>query len=269
MYESLRRKRAGIIVNAPGERPTYSTGRYRLSNTPSETKAKTLVHRKPRNWNTGNLKRLVCQVCNLKGLKGCLCPRPGLSTIPSQGRIDPFNVFPIMIGPPQQRLLSYCTYSQSFNLIFPKGGMLTKAVDVDSSSFSQNSLAFDIGMNMISIASCDPAWLHATLAVVAVHYGFARGFLDGVSTESLFHRGQALQIVRQNLSNSPAGIQNSVIAAISSLANHEVSYVVYSSFLDVLMTIHVTDDERIALGLRFPHAGNPSVTGDAWLERGG
>jgi hypothetical protein len=77
---------------------------------------------------------------------------------------------------------------------------------------------------MFSIALSDPAWLHATFAIVALSLGFATGVPDGLSLAALFHRGQALLLVNQRLHDSPTQISVTTLGAIASLANFEVSF---------------------------------------------
>jgi hypothetical protein len=76
---------------------------------------------------------------------------------------------------------------------------------------------------LLSLAVSDPAWLHATFAIIALSLGLSSGVPDGLSLAALFHRGQSLLIVNERLRDSPAQIAVTTLGAIASLANFEVS----------------------------------------------
>lgn len=87
---------------------------------------------------------------------------------------------------------------------------------------------------MFSIAVSDPAWLHATFAIVALSLGFATDVPDGLSLAALFHRGQALLLVNQRLRDSPTQISVTTLGAIASLANFEVSFTLFSISVNLI-----------------------------------
>ncbi|KFY43765.1 hypothetical protein V495_03785 [Pseudogymnoascus sp. VKM F-4514 (FW-929)] len=199
MRDSIRRKRLGTRDITPGKQLPYHTGRFRLSSSPTKGRGEPLeASTSSSNSDLDISKKPVEKAYDLA--QRLYHDRHGLSTVPSRGRLDPFNTFLIMLGPRQQMLLSYY-----------------------KTSFTQNALAFYSGPKPSFLrSSSDPAWLHATLAIIAVNYGFTFGVLNGVSPESLFHRGEALHLVRDHLSDPSGEISDNTIGAIASLANHEM-----------------------------------------------
>lgn len=107
MRDSIRRKRLGTRDITPGKQLPYHTGRFRLSSLPTKERGEPLeastsssnsdldIFEKPVEKEYGLAQRIYHS-------------HHGLSTVPSRGRLDPFNTFPIMLGPRQQMLLSYC-----------------------------------------------------------------------------------------------------------------------------------------------------------------
>lgn len=78
---------------------------------------------------------------------------------------------------------------------------------------------------MLSIASSDPAWLHASFGVIALSHGFTTGVAGGLSAECLFNRGEALQIIKRRINGSTTAVTDATIGTIASLTNIEVSNV--------------------------------------------
>ena len=149
-----------------------------------------------------------------------------------------------------------------------------RKVLTDDSSFTQNDLAFNKNRRMLSIASSDPAWLHTSFGLIALSHGFAIGIRGGLSPECLFNQGQALQIVRQRVRDSPRAIEDATIGAVASLANIEVSCrssaLLCSSrmrrtLLIVLCT--VKDDDWISYNLHCSHEGPCVLTKSSRLEQ--
>jgi hypothetical protein len=109
----------------------------------------------------------------------------------------------------------------SLDLKFIK--ILTGLPAIDDQGFKQNSLAFNSKTRIISIASSDPAWFHATLSVVCLTRDLQDGVVGEPSRLGLFHRGEALSILKQRLKDSPTHIADTTIGAVATLANHEAS----------------------------------------------
>ncbi|KFX96093.1 hypothetical protein O988_05485 [Pseudogymnoascus sp. VKM F-3808] len=199
MRDSIRRKRLGARDIIPDKQLPYHTGRFKLSSSPTKGRGEPLeASTSSSNSDVDIFEKHVEKAYDLA--QRLHHDHHGLSTVPSRGRLDPFNTFPIKLGPRQQMLLSYY-----------------------KTSFTQNALAFYSGPKPSSFeSSSDPAWLHATLSIVAVNYGFTCGVPNGVSPESLFHRGEAMRLVRDHLSDPSREISDNIIGAIASLANHEM-----------------------------------------------
>ena len=88
-------------------------------------------------------------------------------------------------------------------------------------ALKQNAFAFYSKEKLFKYAAADSAWLHATLALIALHYDLRLG--NGVSRECMFHRGEALRIVTERLQESHKDVSDHTIGAIASLANFDVS----------------------------------------------
>jgi hypothetical protein len=229
MRNAIRRKRLETRNIALGEPAPYQTARFRLSSPPTKRKGtKSLEGSTSSGESVLDVsKKPVEKAYDLA--QRIHHDQHRLSTVPSRGRVDPFNTFPITLGPRQHMLLSYCKCYSSHIYHLSLSCLLSEVAKknlfgIDKTSFTQNSLAFYSGQKPRLFApSSDPAWLHATLAIVAVHYTFACGVLNGASLESLFHRGEAIRLVRDRLSDPFGGVSDNTIGAIASLANHEVS----------------------------------------------
>lgn len=93
---------------------------------------------------------------------------------------------------------------------------------IEKVSLKQNAFAFYSKAQLFSHAAVDPAWLNATLSLIALHHDLNVG--KGLSQECLFHRGEALRIVNERLAVSRGRqVSNATIGAIASLANFDVS----------------------------------------------
>jgi len=83
-------------------------------------------------------------------------------------------------------------------------------------------MAFNSDQEMVTLASSDPAWFHATLSVVASRNDLRNGTGEQPSWTSLYHRGEALRIIKQRLQESPSQISDTTVGAVATLAEHEV-----------------------------------------------
>jgi hypothetical protein len=95
--------------------------------------------------------------------------------------------------------------------------------DTDNNTLAHSFVAFDPKMELIAQAYADPAWLNATFSLLSLHHDLAIG--KKISTECLFHRGQALKMVNECLSNATETQSmgsDSLMAAIALLANFDV-----------------------------------------------
>ena len=90
---------------------------------------------------------------------------------------------------------------------------------IEKVSLKQNAFAFYSKEQLFSHAAIDPAWLNATLSLIALHHDLNIG--KGISQECLFHRGEALRIVNERLAIS-CHVNDATIGAIASLANFDV-----------------------------------------------
>lgn len=109
-------------------------------------------------------------------------------------------------------------------------------------SLKQNAFAFYSKEQLFAHAAVDPAWLNATLSLIALHHDLNTG--KGISHECLFHRGEALRIVNERLKES-RHVNDATIGAIASLANFDVSG---NEFLQA-MACRLTRAKQITNGL--------------------
>ncbi|RFU28170.1 hypothetical protein B7463_g8173, partial [Scytalidium lignicola] len=122
-----------------------------------------------------------------------------LDLSPSRGRFDAFGIMPITFGPQEQKLLYFY-----------------------KNSLSKSFLAFDSRSELIQQSATDPAWLNATLSLIALYFDLSLG--RDVSPECLYHKGEALRLANERLAPS-AGQSYSVatIAAVALLANFDIT----------------------------------------------
>jgi hypothetical protein len=85
----------------------------------------------------------------------------------------------------------------------------------------QNAFAFYSEEQLFTHVAVDPAWLNATLSLIALHKDLRLG--RAISQESLFHRGEALRIVNIRLTGLSRRVDDATIGAIASLASFDVS----------------------------------------------
>lgn len=113
------------------------------------------------------------------------------------GDLDPFDTFSIKFGPKQQALMHY-----------------------QKVALKQNAFAFFSEDQLFAQVAVDPAWLNATLSLIALHKDLKVG--KGISQDCLFHRGEALRLVNERLAVSPRWVEDATIGAIASLASFDV-----------------------------------------------
>jgi hypothetical protein len=122
MNESLRQRLAGIKAGGSSEQLPYQTGRFRVSDSPSQVETKlTKVKpgRRPRKIKPDITPELVnAEAClEQEEPDPTTCIRfhnHRLPLVPSPGRVDPFDTLPIKFGQRQEVLLSYCKLQQIF-----------------------------------------------------------------------------------------------------------------------------------------------------------
>lgn len=105
-------------------------------------------------------------------------------------------------------------------------------------SLKQNAFAFYSKEQLFAHAAVDPAWLNATLSLIALHHDLNTG--KGISHECLFHRGEALRIVNERLKES-RHVNDATIGAIASLANFDVSCNEFLHIMGMVAYTHKTD----------------------------
>jgi hypothetical protein len=212
--DANRRKRLGTSVEgqirkgipAPAPQSKF-TAKFRLDTKPKQPpKAKSLSKDETRDRNG----KLDGQENSQKWRQ------QAFSFVPDVGNLDPFETFPIKLGPKQQALMHYRKFSwlPTFGFHFLTGKMTEKV------SLKQNAFAFYSKEQLFAHAAIDPAWLNATLSLIALHHDLNIG--KGISQECLFHRGEALRIVNARLAVSRQ-VNDATIGAIASLANFDVS----------------------------------------------
>ncbi|KAH8807599.1 hypothetical protein F5884DRAFT_789665 [Xylogone sp. PMI_703] len=122
-----------------------------------------------------------------------------LDLSPGRGRVDGFGLFPVTVGLQQQELLYF--YQDSLAKTF---------------------LNFDSHSQLIEKSATDPAWLNATLSLIALYLDLSLG--RQISAECLYHRGEALRLVNERLANNSGGTYDvATIAAVALLANFDIT----------------------------------------------
>ncbi|OAP60340.1 hypothetical protein AYL99_05342 [Fonsecaea erecta] len=111
--------------------------------------------------------------------------------------LDPFSTLDVdLAGPQTQSLLQYY-----------------------QTSFWANSFACNPEARWISVALMDPAIIHATLSLVAIH---RRDCFSMDLTKVYFkHRGEAMQIVARRLSNLQESLSDETIGAVALLSSSD------------------------------------------------
>jgi hypothetical protein len=213
--DANRRKRLGITLDgknrggssAPAPQSKFTT-KFRLDTKPSKRDTRTkLLSKSDTEDENGEPDALI---------KSQKWRQQALLFVPDVGNLDPFETFPIKLGLKQQALMHYRKFIRYPHLPFHylTGDMIEKV------SLKQNAFAFYSKEELFSHAAVDPAWLNATLSLIALHHDLNIG--KGISRECLFHRGEALRIVNERLATSRL-VDNATIGAIASLANFDVS----------------------------------------------
>ena len=96
-------------------------------------------------------------------------------------------------------------------------------------SFWDNSLAVNPEGQWLSVAISDPAMLHATLCLVALHKLQTHG--GGDATSYFWHRGEAIRLVSKNLTEPGQAASDANIAAVAilSASDNSVSFFNFQS----------------------------------------
>jgi hypothetical protein len=92
-------------------------------------------------------------------------------------------------------------------------------LNIENSTLKQTAFSYFSREKLLAHAVKDPAWLNATLSLIALHHDLNLG--KGLSQECLFHKGEALRLVGQRLDRK--FVDSATIGAIASLANFDVS----------------------------------------------
>lgn len=101
--------------------------------------------------------------------------------------------------------------------------------DIDHTVYRTNSIAVNPEGDFFHHASADSAMLHAILYLVALHRDVEFGVEDSV--ETLYHGRETFRIINARLKEMPNGADDATIAAVSMLANREVSSFQLSSYV--------------------------------------
>ena len=117
MRDSIRRKRLGTSSTAPGKQVPYRTGRFKLSSSPAKVRGEPLEATTPASGSVLDIfENSLEEAYDLD--QRLYHDQNRFTSVPSRGRIDPFNTSPIVLGPRQQMLLSYCEYYSSHSSTF-------------------------------------------------------------------------------------------------------------------------------------------------------
>ena len=92
-------------------------------------------------------------------------------------------------------------------------------------SFWDNSIANNPEGKWMTVATCHPALLHATLCVVALHKVQIHGRVH--APLYLWHRGEAIRLISQKLARHEHATSDATLAAVATLssADNSVSYI--------------------------------------------
>ena len=121
-------------------------------------------------------------------------------------------------------------------------------------SFWDNSLACNPEGQWLSVALSDPAMLHATLCLVALHKIQTHG---GLEADAYFrHRGEAMRLISRSLADPAHATSDATIGAVAVLSSSDNSvscYTLFSSISATLMipqrtSLHAT--REVAINLR-------------------
>jgi hypothetical protein len=116
MNESLRQRLAGIKAGGYSEQLPYQTGRFRVSDSPTEVETK-LIKVKSRRRARKSRPDATRELADTETCREQEDPDPTtcirfhkhrLPLVPSLGRVDPFDALPIKFEQRQEVLLSYC-----------------------------------------------------------------------------------------------------------------------------------------------------------------
>ncbi|OAL38249.1 hypothetical protein AYO20_02308 [Fonsecaea nubica] len=123
--------------------------------------------------------------------------RSGISGLHGLDALDPFGTLKVDLAESQtQSLLQYY-----------------------STSFWANSFACNPEARWISVALMDPAIIHATLSLVAIHRRDCFSF--DLSKVYFKHRGEAMRIVAQRLNNLQESLSDETVGAVALLSSSD------------------------------------------------
>jgi hypothetical protein len=111
-HEALRQKITGSELTGPTQPTLYRTGRFRLSKSPAKARASPKSEKiSPSSTSVSPgsiMEELNDGARRDQMLHFAPFLKQALPTIPSPGKVDPFESLPIIFGSQQQMLLSYC-----------------------------------------------------------------------------------------------------------------------------------------------------------------
>lgn len=139
---------------------------------------------------------------------------------PIYASLHPYGTLPLPITEETELLLHHCKYLPvSYFLIL--GRRPSNWCYIDNTSYTINSFALNPEGSWISFSFMDPALLHATLGIVALHRDILAG--NEQSAESLSHKGQSIHAINGRLRSGEQPLNDENLGVVALLIKFEVN----------------------------------------------